>query len=513
MAAPTTERTPTSVQPARAPSSWSSHLQEFALAAALIALDLLPLYTSLLLGAANTAGDVSHVALPFSFLVVASAISALVGRALRRLPLALTALAGILVGGALWLIAIAISPATYADVPGGLWSGNWLTVFLADLAAGSSRINQFIALGVLVLVLVWRGLAHGRNAPSLDSVLTLFKISLGVLIFAAILIAGLGPRDRLAVSAALTLMLPLDIFAGLLASVLARAALNREELRGADARTAGSERWLGMAVALSGGVVLIALLISAIVSFGSFSAAVAQLSPLGEAIGVVVGWLIYGIARLLFFLFGPVISGLQSVIGHAPRRAPTPTPAPTQLPPSQSAPPPNLIPDLWIHIAQIALGILLVLFVLLVAILILRLMSKRRRERGDGVDEEREALDGASLLQAQMRDLLGRLGRRRATEPEEALPAGGVRALYRELLRAAATRGIGRRSPETPDEYAGRLSAALRGDTSPSDVATLSEAYDEARYGEREAGEGERRTLREQARRVLQALKQRTSLN
>ncbi len=174
-------------------------------------------------------------------------------------------------------------------------------------------------------------------------------------------------------------------------------------------------------------------------------------------------------------------------------------------------PPPSshsVLPETWIHVTQIILTVLVVLLVFLVAVMILRILTGARRARlGEGVEEEREALDGASLLRAQLRGLLDRFGRRTAGEAEEALPAGGVRALYRELLQAAANRGIARRGPETPDEYGRRLNATLHSTAPPSDVTTISEAYDEARYGEREPAEGARRTLREQAKRVLAALK------
>jgi hypothetical protein len=84
-----------------------------------------------------------------------------------------------------------------------------------------------------------------------------------------------------------------------------------------------------------------------------------------------------------------------------------------------------------------------------------------------------------------------------------------VRALYRDILRAAAAHGIARRAGETPDEYGPRLGAALPDGVQPTDVRALSEAYDAARYGETEPEDGARRTVREQAGRVLRALRRR----
>ncbi len=450
--------------------------------------------------------------MPFSYLAATSAAFALLGRALRRAPVALSVLGGIVVGLGALVVAIAISPAGYGDAPGGLLGGAWISAFQSDLSANTVHGDAVLALGLVVLFLGWRGITLGREPPDLDSVHTLLKISLSLIVVVAVLSTALDGGARAQAEAAVGFLLPLAVFAGLLASALSRAALNREELRGADPRTAGGERWLGMAVALSGIVVLVALLVNALVSFGSVSAAVRRLGPVGDAINGGVDWLIQAFAALLFFIFGPLIDWLRRLSNRTPPATSTPIAQPPVTRPTPTTQPHSILPDTFVHIAQAFLLICVILLIVLVAVVILRALSGTRRGHADaGVDEEREALDGASLLQAQLRGLLDRFGRRAATQPEEALPQGSVRALYREVLQAAAGRGIGRRAPETPDEYGRRLGTTLRTalrETSPlPDLATLSEAYDEARYAEREPAEGERRTLREQATRVLRALK------
>jgi hypothetical protein len=508
----------------RARSSWSSRwsgaLQGTVLAAALIALDLLPLYAWLLVAAAYATGDVARVALPFGFLAIASVAFALLGWALRRLPLAVTLPFALALGLALFAVAVAISPAAYGDVPGGLLGGGWLVALANDLADGTAHGSAFVALGALMLVLGWRGVALGREPPDLDSVLTLFKFSAAAIVAAAIAAATAAAHPRTQLNATLAFVLPLVVFAGLLASALSRAALNREELHNADARTAGGDRWLGMATVLSGVVVLVSLLISTVVTFGSLRAALAYLGPVGSALDTALDLLIAGFARLLFFIFGPLVDALQHIESTA-------KPLPTATPPAaagtpQPGPTRSIVPDAWIHITQVVLVVLVVALIARVIVVVLRLATGARRPRiGDGVDEEREALDGASLLRAQLRGLLDRFGARQPAEAEEALPTGSVRALYRDVLRAAASRGLARRGPETPDEYARRLSGTLGGTVggtvggdapasgaAASDLASVSEAYDEARYAEREAGEGERRTLRDQARRIIGAMRQ-----
>ena len=68
-----------------------------------------------------------------------------------------------------------------------------------------------------------------------------------------------------------------------------------------------------------------------------------------------------------------------------------------------------------------------------------------------------------------------------------------VRLVYREVLRVAAALGLGRQPAETPDEYALRLEGAAGGAGAASDLAALTAAYDQARYGETElVGEQQR---------------------
>jgi hypothetical protein len=484
------------------------------LTAALIGLDLLPLYALLLVAAGFAAGDIGRPALPFTYLAAASATFTLTGRLLRRLPVVASIAAGILVGFGLLIVAIAVSPAAYGDMPGGLLGGAWAERLVSDLATDSSPINSFLTLGVLVLILVlgFRGVALGRDTPDIDSVLNLLKVSLGAIVFAALLATALPAGGRLQAEATLGVLLPLDVFAGLLASALSRAALNREELAGADPHTAGGERWLAMAIVLAGFVVVVTIAVSSIVTFGSLTAALRQLGPVGAALDTAVNSVIEGFAWLLFFLLGPLIDLLQHVRSQAPAATPTPTPQGQLIRATPGATQTSRLADQWVHLAEIFLIVCAVLLLVLISIAVLRLLLGARRPREDaGIDEEREALDGASLLQAQLRGLLDRFRRRPDGEAEEPLPQGSVRALYRELLRMAASRGIGRRPPETPDEYGRRLGKTLSAiggaNATPGDLTTLSEAYDAARYGEREPADGDQRTLRERAKRVMQVLR------
>ena len=59
---------------------------------------------------------------------------------------------------------------------------------------------------------------------------------------------------------------------------------------------------------------------------------------------------------------------------------------------------------------------------------------------------------------------------------------------------------------ETPDEFAARLAGAVGDGAERTDVATLTDAYDTARYGEREPERGEVDTLRDASQRLTRKI-------
>jgi hypothetical protein len=136
--------------------------------------------------------------------------------------------------------------------------------------------------------------------------------------------------------------------------------------------------------------------------------------------------------------------------------------------------------------------------------------------------EERESLDAGGLFGAQLRGLLAGL-RRAPGQPEEALEAGSVRTIYRDVLRAAAAAELPRSPSETPDEYRERLEQA-RGaavqsggtaghgpdiDAAKDDLADLTTAYDRERYGGQTPPEAERRGLHTRAQHIIAWLRAR----
>lgn len=119
---------------------------------------------------------------------------------------------------------------------------------------------------------------------------------------------------------------------------------------------------------------------------------------------------------------------------------------------SHTFPPELLTIGRWVFLA----------LVLLVTILIVRASLRRWLVRGsdEGIAEEREALDGRSLLGQHWRDWWERRRKRaNRTMALEPLDPTSARARYRKMLQAvaAAKEDLARRPAETPAEYEARL--------------------------------------------------------
>ncbi|HEX6816737.1 MAG TPA: DUF4129 domain-containing protein, partial [Ktedonobacterales bacterium] len=366
-------------------------------------------------------------------------------------------------------------------------------------------IAALVLLLTLVLGIGWRGVVIGHTMPpDFDDVLDRFKVATTAAVLAAVVMVALNPAVRTQMAGALTLFLPLTVFCGMIAAALSRTALHREELAGADPRAVGGSRWLALAIVLSGLVVLSTLVIGAILNFGSVSAALNASGPVGHALDAALTWLANSISWLLF----EVVSGIYA-LGSLLFGSITRQPIQQNSQNSFNGKPPAATPVSHTEITVLTIAALVVL--LLIAIFWLRrLFAVRRDATPEAVVEERESLNGRSLFLAQLRGLFARS----PGEPkpvEENLPAGSIRALYREVLRAAARRGLGRQPEETADEFGARLARGFAGGVEREDVARLGEAYDAARYGEHDESRGLRRELQERAKRVLAALRQERS--
>lgn len=469
-----------------------------------VVLEALPVATWLLVFA-----GINHalgaVALPFWWIVVVLLAAWRVAALLRRLPQAgrwsgmaelgvkLLALAGWIVTV---LLSLTLSPAAYFDTP----PHEWVAAFATDLLTGSGRLGVDVGLAFLAAYLWWRGLLLGRLSLTRDRLYVRFLWGLAAIVLAIVAAAALRGSARTVVATALGILLPAEVFVGLVGIALAQL-IDAEEERGPrrrqieqgqarSARSAITRAWLVSALGISGGIVLGALALALIVSYDSVRGLAALLQPLVNALDTVVEWLIEGLAFLLFLLLNGPITWIKEHVSSSNK---PPINPPQSTHPNTSSRVAHPLPHAWLVVSSwllIALGLALLAILLL---LVLRRFREWRRQ--PEYEEEREAMDASAALGKQLRQLLAALHGRGATASAgmEPLPEGSARLLYREMLERAVAAGYTRRPSETPDEYAQRLRALARQEaphlTLPPGqpdfdqaLITLTDAYDPARY-------------------------------
>ena len=463
-------------------------------------LETLPVTVWLQTVAAVVAGDPGDAALPFWYVLAVVIVARLLGRALQRLgsgALLLVALPFLAVAGA---VALRISPAAYGGVPGGPLDLTWLGTLGGDLVSGSFRIGHTLGLLALTSYLLWRGLRLGRVTTTLDSLRTTFTLSVAVVI-AAVAVAGFvgGPGQAL-LAGRLAVLLPLEVFVGLVALALARTGDEAGAPGDADGWAGATSRrpWLVLALALAGVILGVTLALSLVFSYDNLIAALDRLGPVGEALSAGLQWLLYGVAYLLYLILNGLINLITAPLHQREQKIqPRPQPPPGVVHCLHGKCPQPISPIVGIVVGVFLAAVILAVLVALGYFIYRSLRLVRSRAVETDEFEERESLDGRALLGAQLRGLLAGLRRRAGpASGEEALPADSVRWLYREVLRVAAALGLGRQPVETPDEYARRLGATVASESAAGgaeaahDLSALTAAYDRARYGETEP-EGE----------------------
>ncbi|MBF6592166.1 MAG: DUF4129 domain-containing protein, partial [Ktedonobacterales bacterium] len=368
---------------------------------------------------------------------------------------------------------------------------------ITDISDGGGRFGAILGLGLLAAYLWWRGLALTLQPLYRERIYSRFLVGLGVLILAIMAAATIGGAPRSMVVAALALLLPAEVFAGLVGIALAHVADTEREHRerrplaiGDDEAGATINRaWITTALGISGLVVAAALVLTLVVSYESLRTLAALLRPAGEGLRQLIEWLVTAFAFLLFLLLNGPITFLHNLIARSQTGKPPSSSATTTLP--NKPPLPFHAPPEWFFAGRLALVALVALVAVFILLRLLRQFASLREEQG--FEEEREALNAGAVLGQQFRGLFARRPAAPAPLAEEALRPGTVRYLYRELLRAGARAGHPRRLSETPDEYARRLrdvrpTPAEAGEM-PSQgqvdeaLAALTETYDPARYG------------------------------
>jgi hypothetical protein len=492
-------------------------LEGVALPLGMLTLQALPAGALLQLGAAWTTNDASQALLPTWALLVVLIEAYYLARWLLRQPalrgwvLFSTGAAGLATLLLAWYLRL------YAG-SGPFWEPGWLGALFQDFQVYNARIEAPVALVILLALLWWRALHLGREPIEAEPVARSFKVGFAVLVAALLLIGTVPSAAREALGVQLGLALPVFLFVGLASLSLARLAEIRRGRRAQGGAQADPTRfWLIAMLALSGALVILVFGIEQAFSYQALLGVVSALKPIWDGISAVLGWIAVGLGFLLYGLFSLFDLVLQVLFKK--RTAPN---QPAQPPPQQGKPlagkPGAALPTEWLLVGRwvlIALGILLLLVIF---IRLYRGFAARRRD--EATDEEREDLGAGSILAAQLRALLASLAarfqRKHAAEDEVDAAGHSVRALYRRLLSQAHTQGLGRRAPETPQEFAQRLGPALQAAPSPGGASTVSDpelemvtsAYEQARYGNYEPSGAQVAALTGDVERLLQRLEQ-----
>ncbi len=384
----------------------------------------------------------------------------------------------------------------------------WLVAFavvggpdLLGAAEGKTENIFNVLLGVALVTWFWRrGMSRAQAGFEYGALARSFKASFGIVL--GILLLAIAFSELQTLRDALTLALPLFFLSGLVMLSLARLGVIRASHRALnDAQQADPTRpWL-LALTLFGiSLLAVVIIIESVFSFSSFERILAVLAPLWNALGTLVGWLLYGIVFLLSPIFYLIswLAGLlkQHASSNSQQQSIKPPKSPIQqVLNSHTFPPELLTIGRWVFLALVQL----------VTILIIRASLRRwlARRSDEGIAEEREALDGRSLLSQHWRDWWERRRKRaNRTMVLEPLDPTSARARYREMLQAvaAAKEDLARRPAETPAEYEVRLYASTEEQVPPSDgekreswiLEELTEAYTRERYGGKHTDQHER---------------------
>ena len=463
---------------------------------------------------AGTNGDpLDQAAVPFWFLCLLMAVAWVFGYRAHSRRGGQYLVTSFLPFGVLYLLALCVSPAAFGGGDAGFLNLSWIgPQAIAAFDRPGFTTNLLLLFGLLAF-LWWRGIVIAAGAPATSVVLRRFGISLGLLLLAVIGLNAVQPAVSDPYGAALTLLVIGDVFCGLLS-----AAMSHLDVQRRDSSAAGEKndtRWIGIALLVDVVVVLVALFASLIVNFESFLSLLGYLGPVGQVIGTVLSWLVGILVRVLDWLLTPILSLFISSSQRA--RLLSPPRAPFRCmtvlvhgkPVLKCGNPQATTSPLftWLVRFGVALVVLVVLALvgLILYLAVRRVLARPAQSEDNAMADEREALDGRTLFAAQLRSLFGR--RRRGAPAPDPLQRGTVRYMYRDVLRAAASRGLGRASTETPAEYAQRLSGtpplAVSSSSETSDLLALSDAYDDARYADREPDESVRASLHERTSRLV----------
>jgi hypothetical protein len=346
-----------------------------------------------------------------------------------------------------WLIALAIT----------------VGPLLPSLLEAEAIFPAFVAIAVVTWL--WRrAMYYAQIGFQYGTLSASFKGGFGVLLAVLLLIVAFPSLPAL--RNALAFALPVFFLGGLVTLSLARLGMIRNSHRTLAGSQADPTRsWLVALVLFGGSLTVFVILLESIFSLSSFEMILNALTPIWNALGTLLSWILYGI---VFFILAPIydlLSWLLSPILHSRAGAHPPQKLTLPRPPSQSPGHTLTIPPVVFTIGRWVLVFLALLVLLLVVRAAIRhwFNSMEREE----IEEEREGLDARSLLSERWKEWWSRWRLRTQSGESmasESLDPTSARARYREFLQAIAStkESLARKPTETPHEYERRLLTYLK---------------------------------------------------
>ncbi len=244
-------------------------------------------------------------------------------------------------------------------------------------------------------------------------------------------------------------------------------------------------RWGRLVSGLGVAILVVTLLVLLVLTPGALAAMIAAIVVVLRAAGQLVIWLLYGVFYVLYYAFYALSELFRALfdIDFGPIEPPE------QMPGMQG----EFVgfeeredDGPWRYAALVRWGLLgaLVLAVILVAF---RIVRRGLQDEADPVgDEERSSVFSTDLAKEQLRNLFrrGQRGERLRRLDLDAMPSG-VRDSWRYLQVLALRQNVGRREPETPQDFAARLRAAWPGTA--ASLNDLAHRYERSRYGDIES--------------------------
>ncbi|MEZ4862344.1 MAG: DUF4129 domain-containing protein [Caldilineaceae bacterium] len=370
------------------------------------------------------------------------------------------------------------------------WDSAWLQALGDQLIHWSGEEIPAPVLTILVLIFLWlKGLADAVRQMTHDDIWG--SLVTGVVAMAIYLLAQSATAAGLPANTAYLVVLLFGAGMAALAFSSIKITVGLDRALGLGQRRtsrgpAVNRYWLFSVATTVGGLLGLGVLIGILVAPEQIARLLAALGAVMRALWEVVDSIVLAIAYVLVFivylfakLLEPLIRRLLERLNDNPMidRLQVPQ-TPEALPPVVTDP--GVVPDSyrWIGLA---------IFVLIILVIFALAVRRMRSAEVTDVEETRESILTASLLQNQLNELWQRwFGRRQgATDPflslqGEAEARRRIRAAYQQLLTTTADLGQARQPSQTPLEYHQRLQLPA---TAPNTaLATIARGYHAARY-------------------------------